>query len=114
MNFQQFAKIIEDLRKTNKVVDACEKGYIKTGIFSAHNQLIADLLEAIYEPDAITYILYEWLLGNREPLIQTLPDGTELRHELTTVHDVWKAMELYKVGNMPTELNEDNTVDNIK
>ena len=114
MNFQQFAKVIEDLRKTNEVVDACEKGYIKVDLFSAHNQLIADLLEAIYEPDAITYVLYEWLLGNRGPLVQTLPDGTELRHDLTTVHDVWKVMEMYKVGNIPTELNNDSAVDSIE
>lgn len=107
MNFNQFAKIIEDLRATNEVVQACDK-YIKACVFAKHNILIADLLESMYQADAISYILYEWLLGNREPLRQTLPDGTEVIHELKTVHDLWKVMEMYPASDV-----EENFVDSV-
>ena len=115
MKFEQFAKIIEDLRATNELVDTCSR-YLKPALFEKHNALIADLLESIYCPDAISYILYEWLLGNRSPLEQTLPDGTKLVHELQTVYDLWKVMELYRAdsNSMPSELKEQAVVDSEK
>lgn len=115
MRFEQFAKIIEDLRATNELVDTCSR-YLKPALFEKHNALIADLLEGIYYPDAISYILYEWLLGNRSPLEQTLPDGTKVIHELQTIHDLWKVMEMYRADSdiMPSELNYNKVVDSEK
>ena len=112
MKFEQFAKVIEDLRATNELVDTCSK-YLKPALFEKHNTLIADLLEGMYYPDAISYILYEWLVGNRSPLEQTLPDGTKVVHELQTIYDLWKVMELYRVDSdsMPSELKEQEVVD---
>ena len=95
MNYAQFRKIITLLEDTSKVVGKASK-YVQESIFNKHNLLISTLLESIYESDAITYILYEWLTGNKSELNVTLEDGTKIVYPLDTMEDLYKVMEMYK------------------
>lgn len=96
MNYKQFKDIIILLEDTSKVVDKASK-YVHVSLFEKHNRLISALLEKIYEPDAISFILFEWLTGNKSELHQTLEDGTVIVYPLETMEDLYRVMEMYKV-----------------
>lgn len=110
MNYEQFVKIVNSLQEVSKQVNKTT-GIIQQSFFNKHNLLVSNLLEAIYQPQAITYILYEWLIGNRSPLTVT-HDGVEVIYPLNTVHDVWVAMEMYpateEIKNLTIEVDNRN------
>ena len=97
MNLDQFKTIIELLEETSNTVNKASK-YVHASLFNKHNTLISALLETIYTPEAITYILYEWLTGNKSELRVKVDEDTTIIYPLNTVEDLYKAMELYKVN----------------
>ena len=95
LNLAQFKKVVTLIVESTKEVEDCKK-YIKEKVFDKHNELVYTLLESIYDEKALSYILYEWLLGNTSPLKVKIDENTELIYEVETIEDLWKAMELYK------------------
>lgn len=95
MNYEQFKQVVTLLEKTSSVVNDASK-YVNMSTFEAHNLLVSTLLETIYEPDAVAYILYEWLIGNKNELTVTSKDGTSIVYPMETLEDLYRAMELYK------------------
>lgn len=96
MKYSQFKDIILLLKSSSDVVDKSSK-YVHTDIFEEHNKLISALLEAIYLPDAVSNILYEWLIGNKSPLQVTVDENCIISYPLETMEDLYKVMEMYKL-----------------
>lgn len=95
MKYTKFKEIILLLRQSSNVVDKSTK-YVQTNLFDEHNKLISSLLEAIYEPAAVSNILYEWLIGNTSPLRVTV-EGVTVSYPLKTMKDLYRVMEMYKL-----------------
>ena len=53
-------------------------------------------LSDIYEQEAIQFILFEWLAGNKSDLRVPINTDTVVIYPLETVEDLYKVMELYK------------------
>lgn len=98
MKFKDFKKIYETLvichSKMEKYYDVLKIDEV----WNEHNEAITLLLEQIYEKTAITFILDEWLDGNRSPITyKDRETGAVIEVPLNTLEDLWKAMETYRL-----------------
>lgn len=96
LKLEQFKDMVALLQETFKVSSKAGK-YIKSSVFSPFDKLIMMLLGNIYEQEAIQFILFEWLNGNKSPLTVPIDEQTTVVYPLNTVEDLYKAMEIYKL-----------------
>lgn len=94
MLFKDFKNIVELLKASVKAQEKC-RDILQPSIFEEHNELITALLLQLYNEYAVTYILNEWLCGNKTPIIFTNNEGTTVEIPMNTVRELWKAMEAY-------------------
>lgn len=93
MSFDEFKEIILLLYETSNKTDKATK-FVRTDLFDSHNKLISTLLEKIYEPEAVSFILYEWLIGNKSELKVTTEENT-IVYPLDTIEDLYQVMQMY-------------------
>ena len=94
MLFRDFQEIIKLLQGCANVQNRCE-GILSPSVFEEHNILISTLLKQVYNEHSVEYILNEWLCGNRNPIVFTNNKNVSRDVQITTEHDLWKAMETY-------------------
>ena len=69
---------------------------IKQSVFTPFDKLIMIYLSDIYMQDAIQFILFEWLAGNKSALRVPIDTDIVVTYPLETVEDLYTVMELYK------------------
>lgn len=94
MLYKDFKNIVDLLKRAVRVQDRC-KDILQPNLFDEHNQLITELLLQLYNKYAVTYVLNEWLCGNKNPIIFTDNEGNTIETPMNTVHELWNAMEVY-------------------
>lgn len=95
MKFESFKQVIKDLKESHEVASMLYD-FIRPEVFESHNRLIVNLLDEIYGEYITSYILYEWLSGNKSPVVYTGNDGVQVTYPVKTVYDLWKVMERLK------------------
>lgn len=102
MKFESFKQVIKDLKESHEVASMLYD-FIRPEVFESHNRLIVNLLDEIYGEYITSYILYEWLSGNKSPVVYTGNDGVQVTYPVETVYDLWKVMERLKEPGVKME-----------
>lgn len=105
MKFESFKQVIKDLKESHEVASMLYD-FIRPEVFESHNRLIVNLLDEIYGEYITSYILYEWLSGNKSPVVYTGNDGVQVTYPVETVYDLWKVMERLKEPGVKMEKAE--------
>ena len=92
MNFEDFKKMIELEQETHETSQKLYD-YIRPEIFEPFWKLSTHLLKQIYTKAGIEFIYYEWITGNKSPLIED--DGTKV--PIDTVEQLYEVMEGYRI-----------------
>lgn len=99
MKFERFKYLVSGLKACYDKMDKYYNVLKIDEVWDDFNKMITFLLEEVYQPQAIEYILDEWLRGNKEPIRYKLEDGTELEKPVSTLRQLWSVMETYRLDS---------------
>lgn len=94
MSFKKFQQLIEYLRGYHETVDSVGN-ILQPHIMENPSRLISFLLIEIYGEHAVSYVLDEYLRGNRTPVVFK-KNGVSVSEPCSSIKELWVLMEKLK------------------